>query len=188
MTAPLNDVALAAWTTLTVCAGLKAASAASDRRRPWLLLAGAMLGAALSIKYLALVFVAAACVPLAWQLWQHPRSRRALVGGMAVTLLVATSVAGIWYARAAYYRGNPVYPFFGQVFGTQEPQAVPADKTPLTWRPQHIVLAPWLITTQPENFGGRGHQLGPLFLILLPGLLVARRRPGLGMLLAGAAA
>lgn len=28
--------------------------------------------------------------------------------------------------------------------------------------------APWLMTMQPERFGGRGHQLGPLWLMLLP--------------------
>ena len=40
----------------------------------------------------------------------------------------------------------------------------------------------------PERFGGRGHQLGVLFLAALPGLALARRLRGLGTLLGVAAA
>jgi hypothetical protein len=38
-----------------------------------------------------------------------------------------------------------------------------------------------------EHFGGRSHQLGPLFLMLLPGLALVRRLRGLGTLLSIAA-
>jgi len=36
----------------------------------------------------------------------------------------------------------------------------------------------------PERFGGRGHQLGVLFLAAVPGVLIVRRLRGLGILLA----
>ena len=36
---------------------------------------------------------------------------------------------------------------------------------------------------RPERFGGRGHQLGALWLLFLPGLCFARRLRGLGVLL-----
>jgi hypothetical protein len=110
-----------------------------------------------------------------------------LLAGTAVVAAVAASVGGPWYARAAWHRGNPVYPFFDRHLGGQAPDAMPASKTPLSWHPGDIVSAPWRVTMTPDRFGGRGHQLGPLFLMVLPGLLCVRRLRGLGSLLGIAA-
>ena len=56
MTAPLNDVALAVFTTLSLIAWRRAME---DGRFRWFIVAGLMLGAALGIKYVALLFLAA---------------------------------------------------------------------------------------------------------------------------------
>ena len=57
--------------------------------------------------------------------------------------MLAASVSGVWYARASWYRGNPVYPFFDQFARGQGPPAMRDSKTPLAWRPNDLAGAPW---------------------------------------------
>jgi hypothetical protein len=183
MTAALNDAALAAFTTLALAAWLRA-STDEDQRR-WLLLSGLFLGAALSIKYTALLFAAAVAVP--WlALFIRPRPLVAL-SSAATVLILAASIAGPWYVRAAWHRGNPVYPYFSRHFGQAAPDVLPKRKTPLGWDAASLASLPWQLTMHSERFGGRGHQLGPMFLLVLPGLFVVRRLRGLGLLLGVAA-
>jgi len=185
MTAPLNDVALTAMTTLTLAAWWQAAVNDEDRR--WFLVAGLMAGGALGIKHLALVFAFAVAATWVWMLVRHGKRRRSLLQGAAVVTVVALSVGGPWYARAAWHRGNPVFPFLGEVFGPGDAaakQTLPESKSPLGRGPLGLAIAPWQVTMHPEQFGGRGHQLGVLFLATLPGLLLVRRLRGLGTLLA----
>jgi hypothetical protein len=185
MTAALNDAALAAFTTLALAALLR--SMAEEDGRRWLLAAGVLLGAALSIKYTALLFAAAAAPVWLWSAWQlHADWRRTLHDGLTL-LVLAAAVAGPWYVRAAWHRGNPVYPFFSQHIGVRGPSVLPERKTPLGWDPVSLASLPWQATMHSERFGGRSHQLGPVFLLALPGLLLARRLRGLGTLLAIAA-
>ena len=191
MTAPLNDVALAAFTTLSLAAWNKAA--VNDENPRWFVLAGWMLGAALGVKHLAILFAAAVGMAAAWQTWRRPDLRRKLLVGAATVAVVAASVGGVWYLRAAWHHGNPVYPFFhehlasSQAAPTVRP-TLPADKAPLGRTPWALAAAPWQITMHPERFGGRGHQLGLLFLATLPGLFVCRRLRGMDSLLIAAAA
>lgn len=191
MAAPLNDVALALMTTLAVAAGWQAI--VDDQSRRWLLLAGLATGGALAIKYTALLFVAAAGIAWGWLLIRQPQRRRYLVEAAAISAVLAVSIAGMWYVRAAWYRGNPVYPFFQEVVqqaSTGEPEfsTLPESKSPLGRAPWAMAIAPWKVTMQPEQFGGRGHQLGVLLLAFVPGLGLARRLRGLGTLLGLAAA
>jgi len=108
--------------------------------------------------------------------------------------VVAVSVGGLWYVRAARYRGNPVYPFFGDVLspagsgGADAMVTLPASKSPLGRTPWGAATAAWHVTMHPERFGGRGHQLGIVLLATLPGVLFTRRLRGLRMLLGVAAA
>ncbi len=64
MTAPLNDIALAAFTTLALVAWRQAQ--ADDKNGRWLLLAGLAAGGALGVKYVALLFAAAVGVCGIW--------------------------------------------------------------------------------------------------------------------------
>lgn len=186
MTAPLNDAALAAYTTLAVAAWRR--GLADDDSPRWTVAAGLMFGAALSIKYVAGVLIAALAMTTAILAWRNPARRRALGESLLTIAVVAVSVAGPWYVRAAWHRQNPVYPFLSSVFGQPGPQGDSTAKRPLGWRPEQLLAAPWQVTMQPERFGGRGHQLGPLLLATLPALLVARRLRGLRELLLLAAA
>jgi len=187
MTAPLSDVALAAMTTLALAGWWRGCVGQEDRR--WFVLAGLAGGAALGIKYVAILFAAAVGATWAWNLLRQPPERRRLLGGAAVVLIVATSTGGVWYVRAAWHHANPVYPFFSDWAAADASagaslETLPARKAPLGRGAAGLLAAPWQVTMHPERFGGRGHQLGVLYLALLPGLALARRLRGLGTLLA----
>jgi len=178
MTAPLNDVALAMFTTLTLAAWLRATTEA-DRtvRAKWLRLLGLMLGGALAVKYTALVFAAVSCVVIAMTIQRlRPSSRGEWIRGACAAAIVAVVVAGPWYLRAAYYRGDPLYPFLSTQATEGAPSTFPESKRPLGRGLGVLVEAPWAMTMEPERFGGRAHQLGPLFLAFVPCLAIAARR------------
>lgn len=82
-----------------------------DRNSPWL--AGVFLGFAAATKYLGLFFLAA-CGVLA-----IVQSRRRVAAGlrMAAGSLV---VAGPWYLRLVVLTGNPLFPFYPQIFGESD--------------------------------------------------------------------
>lgn len=185
MTAALNDAALAAFTTLALAAWMRARAEEQDRR--WLLLAGVFLGGALAIKYTAILFVAALGAGWLYLLVRQAGRRMEHLQGMAIVLVLAASVAGPWYVRAAWHRGNPVYPFFNRHVGQAGPDVLHKRKTPMGWDVASVASLPWNLTMHAERFGGRGHQLGPMFLLVVPGLLVVRRLHGLGVLLGIAA-
>ncbi|NUQ66188.1 MAG: phospholipid carrier-dependent glycosyltransferase [Pirellulales bacterium] len=187
MTAPLNDVALAFYCTLTLAAWWRSGVDLESRR--WFILSGLCAGGALGTKYLAILFFAAVSVAIAWTAWRHGDRRRLLLTGAAAAMIVAVSVSGLWYVRAAWHRGNPVYPFFsealhGRTAAVQQKPTFRDSKLPLGRRPISVLTGTWKITMHPERYGGRGHQLGPLFLALAPGLLLVRRLRGLGLLMA----
>lgn len=190
MTAPLNDLPLALLATLALTAWWRAV--VNDEGRRWFVLAGLAAGGALGVKYLALFFAAAVGLVFAWRFVRQADRRRLFVEGVAIVTIVGVSVGGLWYLRAAWYRGNPVFPFFTEVFVERHPDAapitVPENKSPLGRHPLGVATAAWHVTMHPDRLGGRGHQLGVLFLAVLPGLIVARRLRGLGLLLAIAVA
>jgi hypothetical protein len=184
MSAPLNDVALAAFTTLALVAWRQALEDGEASQA--FVLSGLMAGVALGTKYVAILFAAAVGLTWCWSVLQGPR-RGALLRGAAIVAIVALAVSSIWYVRAAYHRGNPVFPFFSHWLGGGGPPAMRESKTPLKWTAASVVTSPWQVTMHPERFGGRGHQLGALFLATLPAVFLVRRR-GILPLLAIAAA
>lgn len=198
MAAPLVDVPTALLTTLMLAAWLRSRSTSEfheniDERndalgaRNWTLVAGVLLGAACGVKYVGLVWTAAWCALVAVSLWQKSNQRRQIAVAAATVLVIACSVGGMWYVRAAYYRGNPVYPMLSDWIASSTPPPETVDKTPLPFTPAAFVTAPWQATIEPERFGGRGHRLGAVWLMLLPCLLWTRRLSGLAPLLALAA-
>lgn len=180
MTAPLNDVAVTTFTTLTLAAWWK--SAVQDEPGHWPVVAGLMLGAALSIKFTAILF--AAGMGVAWAVIAlRSANRNMLLRQAAIVGLVAISTAGGWYLRSAWHTGDPVFPMLSRS-NSPENAANPAIKRPFSWHPADLALAPLRLTLEPERFGGRSHQFGAMFLAVLPGLLFVRKLRGLGVLLA----
>lgn len=189
MTAPLNDVALALLVTLSLVAVWQLLVRAADSR--WSILAGLAVGGAVSVKYTSFLAAGAIAALFAWRMVRCAERRLELLKAAAVIAVVATSVGGVWYVRAAWHRGNPIYPFFQTAFSAtasapEVGETLPESKAALGRNPLGWAAAPWTVTMQPERFGGRAHQLGPLLLALLPGLFLARRLQGLGTLLAAA--
>ncbi|HJQ38275.1 MAG TPA: hypothetical protein VKB93_14150, partial [Thermoanaerobaculia bacterium] len=73
----------------------------------WIALTGAFAGMAAATKYHGLFFVLAFVVAIPWRkLWLYATP--------------AALFAVPWYARIAYETGNPVFPFFGRIFGRSE--------------------------------------------------------------------
>jgi hypothetical protein len=184
MTAPLNDVAVAAFTTLALAAWWR--FAVEKETGHWPILAGLMLGGALSIKLTALVFAAGMGLVGLVMLWRSER-RGLLLRQTAVMALVALSTAGTWYARSAWHTGDPLFPVLSQHLLGRDGAVDQSHKRPSGWQPTEVAAAPWQVTMHPERFGGRSHQFGAIFLAALPGLLIARRLRGLGVFLGIAA-
>lgn len=176
MSAPLNDVALAAFCSAALLAWTRWSSNQSTRTAA---LAGVMSGIAISVKYPALVWVGllgSGTLATALQAgWQKTRdARRAWIGAAAfATLTIA--VGGIWYARAYAFTGNPVHPFFKSVFGGSGlDEVLEPAKRPLAVTPFNMLAALWPVTLDPDRFDSVSHQFGPIFLMALPALLLCR--------------
>ena len=187
MTAPMNDLGLALTTTVALAAWWRAVILEDGRR--WLIVAGIAAGGALATKYLALLFAVAMAAGCVWIACRRGAKRQLVLESLAVVTVVAASTAGLWYVRAAWHRGNPVYPFLTEVFTHEGPmytdahETLPESKSRLgrtVWGP---VTAAWHVAMNPDRLGGRSHQPGVLFPAFLPGLLLVRRLRGLGTLL-----
>jgi hypothetical protein len=199
MSAPLNDVALAAFGNAALVAWIHWHDRPSARAA---LFAGLMAGLAVGVKYPALVLAGLVGLAMMGQglaegirggLWGNWKT---LVGKPPVApvpiekhkiehsdiwihtlIFLGTTllVGGCWYLRAFVYTGNPVYPFFRQTFGGSGIDAVldPARKAmPVT--AVNLLLALATMTLHPNRFESVSHQLGPAFLLFLPAIFLFR--------------
>lgn len=122
------------------------------------------MGAALSVKYLALgAFLAMAA---AWLL----RVKR--VRPVVVFAALAALTASVWYLRSWAELGNPVYPFFYEIFGGNGYPNKLGEEVGLGRTPLSLLLLPWNLTMRPSAYGGE--QIGPLFLAFVPACLFLR--------------
>lgn len=180
MSAPLNDVALAAFGTAALAATMQAVGIQSKRLA---ILAGCFTGLAVGVKYPALVLFGL----LAVTIFVCPRdegvsiSRTGIRDRLRLTAaftFAALLVGSVWYLRAYANTGNPVFPYYRQVFGGSGLDEVlnPGRRVmPVT--PFNVLTALFPMTLQPDRFESLAHQLGPLFLLFLP-LLLIERPPG----------
>ena len=89
--------------------------------------------------------------------------------------LVALLVGGGWYLRAYIHTGNPVYPFFRQVFGGAGiDEVLDPIKRPMAVTAWNLLTALAPLTLRPDRFDSFSHQFGPMFLLFLPALLWTR--------------
>jgi hypothetical protein len=89
--------------------------------------------------------------------------------------LVALVVGGGWYLRAYIHTGNPVYPFFRQVFGGSGiDEVLDPIKRPMSVTAWNLLTSLGPLTLQPDRFDSFSHQFGPMFLLFLPALLWMR--------------
>jgi hypothetical protein len=161
-----------------------------QRENRWLILTGVALGLGMSVKYnFALVCVAVGIVVI---LYSQPRSTFLKNGAILVCAAVLTLAP--WLLRNLVFFDNPIYPFGPASYewdSLTNEWYNDAEAAPLRQRPAFIV--PILLT--PTLLGVHGGEdifngtIGPLFLLLIPLLLLSWRsidsewRRSLGVLL-----
>ncbi|MBN1811554.1 MAG: glycosyltransferase family 39 protein [Anaerolineae bacterium] len=148
----------------------------------WLLLSGVLAGLALSTKYTALALPPALALAL---LVSRIRDWRSAIRNAFLLGIVALLVWSPWLLKNLVLTGNPTYPFFfgGIYWNSYRAEWYDRPGTGLlyteTWR---LLVAPWDATIWSvegaalEGFPSYGATIGPLFLSLLPFLLLVWQR------------
>jgi len=156
------------------------------REIAWLALAGVFAGAAAAVKYLGLLVVAAVVLGAALAPSAAGRWRRLLAAAAG-----AAAVLAPWYLRILAATGNPLFPYFPDLFGgspwvaREFPRAAGLAAT---WGRmlRELVRLPWDMVVARGRLGSQP-PYSPLFLLLLPALAAAAvrdRRTRLPLLLA----
>lgn len=140
------------------------------RGRGWIVLAGIFAGAVLSVKYLGLIPVLILCSMIAWTSFKDNRDLKGALKAVLFFLGPAFAVSAYWYVRSWIELGNPVYPYFYQIFKSGDP-AMTYDDIGVKKTLLNFLAIPWTITMHPEKFEGFGVQFGPAYLAFLPAIL-----------------
>jgi hypothetical protein len=178
MGAGLSDTPNCCFVTLAMAAAMRAVDEGSKR---WFIAAGLMLGAACQSGVAGLVFTAAILAVLIMVSVRRLEKRRLVLRGAAVSFVVAAALCSVWCARACWH---------GQLSealasSSADLAALQSSVTGIEPGRSGLVFLsdPWPITKHSDKLSGRTFQLGPLFLLVLPGLIFARRLRGLNFLL-----
>ena len=180
---PYVDLALMLYSTLAFLALVRSLE---DRHhsRAWLVLSGACAGLALSTKYTAMALLPAlALALLAVQSWRPGARARALRRATCDLLLLGSTALLLWspwLLKNLLLTGNPTYPFFFGGLYWDDWRAWWFDRpgTGLAYTaPWKLLTAPWDATIWGiEGAEGYSATIGPLFLALLPLLLLVWRK------------
>ncbi|MBW4523133.1 MAG: phospholipid carrier-dependent glycosyltransferase [Scytolyngbya sp. HA4215-MV1] len=171
------DLALALHVGLVIYALLRY----ENRCWQWLLLAALNLGLALATKHLALFVLALTAIGLVLKLWLQERSWRPLLFPVLVFCGFSLLFPLPWYLRSWLASGNPVFPELFEIFGAPPDRWNSLTESGLGkflghfGRPRtlpNLLTLPWDMTVHAAHYDGA---LGPLFLLLLPALLIRRR-------------
>lgn len=195
----------AAWTLYVLLAWYALLLWLDEGQHRWLVLLAVCIGLFVNTKYQALLGVASLLVAGLTGAWlrrdvllsDHVRLRRAVLISCGLGLLLLLP----WYGRNWWYGGDPLWPL-GYPFLTSRYYTAEVYHKFASWergfgtQPWQLFMGPWNLTVRTATFGTGGdfrRILSPVFLALLPGLLLAWpdlsggvRRP-IGLLLIGAA-
>ncbi|MGP0068135.1 MAG: ArnT family glycosyltransferase [Isosphaeraceae bacterium] len=177
MSAPLNDVALAAFGTAAIYAWTRMLDRPSFASAA---LAGVYAGLAIGVKYPALVLFAMLTAGTAFRSLGRSsrdvaRPDRSWLAMAAMYIAATLLIGGWWYLRAYLHTGNPVYPFFRHAFGGAGlDEVLDPIKRPMAVTPWNLLLSLIPLTLQPDRFDSFSHQFGPTFLLFLPAALLTR--------------
>lgn len=141
----------------------------------WLVLSSVFCGFAAASKYSALVFVAAFGVVVA----VHSIARQRKLIPILIFGVLIGLIAGPWYVRSYYYSGNPVLPYFPQLFGTgyltpEEVQGSLGEQRShgVGHAVSELIKLPWHLTFNLAQFHSEA-PLNPFYLMLMPLWLIA---------------
>jgi Dolichyl-phosphate-mannose-protein mannosyltransferase len=146
--------------------------------RRWLILAAVFAATAADTKYLGLFFVGVIGLTV---LFSRSPSERARWRSVLLFGAVAAAVLAPWYGRIYFWTGNPLFPFFPQVFGSSAwaPLRFQSFLTPrasgastVVSRGIDLVRLPWDVVFERGKYNGQP-PYSPLYLIVLPLALVA---------------
>ncbi len=145
-----------------------------EKKLRWAVLAGVFAGFAASVKLIGLFILPIAFV-YAVSASLKDRDAKLFFRGAALFIVAFILCGSLWYIRAWFLRGNPVYPFYPALFGGRGW----TDPTYLThggprgfWE---FLFFPWNLTMRPGLFGGE--HLGMIYLAVLPLLVLVRPWP-----------
>lgn len=182
---PYVEMALLLYTTLSFLA-LARFCEGGMQARGWLVLSGACAGLALSTKYTALALPPALGLALLgwrWAIgeWRYAiRDKQQAIRDWLILCGVALAVWSPWLVKNLLLTGNPVYPFFFRGVYWDDWRAWWYDRpgTGLAYTaPWKLLTAPWdAIIRGIEGVAGYSATIGPLFLALVPLLLLVWRR------------
>jgi hypothetical protein len=175
MISPLNDVALAALCV----AGLATWLIQKEEQTPIyasLFMTGIFSGLACGVKFPGMVWASTLALMIVADTFNDPSLSfrpKFLLKKTSVALFIYTATllisGGFWYSRAAVLTGNPVHPYFRETFGGHGLDEVLAEdrKTPVQMV-LNILTAPVMMVFAPSSFDSFSHQVGPVFLALIP--------------------
>jgi Dolichyl-phosphate-mannose-protein mannosyltransferase len=177
MSAPLNDVALAAFGTAAIFAWVRL-----HERPSWsaAIVGGLFAGLAVGVKYPALILCGLLAPAIALRATvgrssSNNGSRLRWISLAAVYALTAVAAGGWWYLRAYVHTGNPVFPYFRHLFGGAGLDEVLSPiKRPLPVTLFNLLSALVPLSLQPDRFDSFSHQFGPVFLLFLPAIFLYR--------------
>lgn len=163
--------------------GAESRSVGTGRAGFWLALLGLQLGFAAAVKYSALFFVlAAGFAMLGSGLRLSPAHWKKTLLAATVAGLWFSLAAAPWYGRIALQTGNPVFPFYTQIFGdnpwrhSHDDRSL-ADRTAddstgsgVLQAASDLVTVPWDSWFERDRFH-RQAPLSPFFVVLVPWLL-----------------
>jgi hypothetical protein len=155
------------------------------KEKRWLILGALFLGFAVGSKFSALFFLILFGLIA---LYIGFKERKLLQPFLF--LLIAAAIASPWYFRNWYYTGNPVFPFFSQIFGygLWSPQDLQGALHDLIHAHgtgkslQSLLLLPWNLTFNQTKFLMEA-PYSPIYLFALPFLFLSLRRPKIRALL-----
>jgi len=155
----------------------------ADRQPGLLVLAGALAGFALAVKYTGVMALLYALIFVAWKLGRNPKLmfRATLAVGAAALVFIVP-----WLAKNWIWTGNPVSPFANRWFPNPYVHASFEDDYRTLMSHQQVRSCHEIPMQLAMKGAAVGGIVGPFFLLAPIALLAARKREGRRILLAGA--
>ncbi len=168
-----NDVGLAFFSFFAFYAFLKLEE--KQGRLKGFVLMGIFSGFAMSVKYLALFHMGIIGILIFILGMRKKINLKQVLAGLPFYLLFTGLFCFIWYLRSYLHEGNPVYPFFPEIFGGTGKE-YDFERAGVGKGILDFILVFWRLTMHPQNFGGTWAQLGLCYLTFLPLLFLLMKR------------
>ncbi len=170
------------WTLMELCcltALLASAEEQSGPSMPAVVLAGCFLGFAMATKYPAWLLAAAVIPPLMASGLRDAEERKRFMTRLFVLGAIASVIIAPWVLKNVFFYGNPLYPFFHERFAAEGATVPDWRQISAAGTDFHRLLTPAGFLDylkHPWNFLSPAEDLtqsvGPVYLALLPGLLL----------------